>query len=287
MTLDARQPGTIPWLPQLRGNRQKEAPRRSDMLTTPTISSTPLHHARFHARPPGGVEPQLAPALERAVRDQERETDRPRLRRVDAPRSAEQSRIGGRGAAQARPQSQAAGRAATAGSPAAADAAGEPLASPAEAAGFSPEELAVLAELAARDRKVRAHETAHARVGGRHAGQPRYEFAVGPDGKRYAIGGQVQIDVSTSPQDPAATIAKMQVVRAAALAPADPSPADRRVAQLAERLMRAAQADLHAMSEMARAEQTGPETARLARLTALFMQTVVLPAPDPVHDRAA
>ncbi|WP_285670568.1 putative metalloprotease CJM1_0395 family protein [Paralimibaculum aggregatum] len=257
------------------------------MLTTPTISSTPLHHARFHARPPGGVEPQLAPALERAVRDQERETDRPRLRRVDAPRSAEQSRIGGRGAAQARPQSQAAGRAATAGSPAAADAAGEPLASPAEAAGFSPEELAVLAELAARDRKVRAHETAHARVGGRHAGQPRYEFAVGPDGKRYAIGGQVQIDVSTSPQDPAATIAKMQVVRAAALAPADPSPADRRVAQLAERLMRAAQADLHAMSEMARAEQTGPETARLARLTALFMQTVVLPAPDPVHDRAA
>jgi hypothetical protein len=42
----------------------------------------------------------------------------------------------------------------------------------------------------------------------------------------------VPIDVSEE-KDPEATIRKMEIVRAAALAPADPSPQDLRVAQLA------------------------------------------------------
>jgi len=51
-------------------------------------------------------------------------------------------------------------------------------------------------ELAARDREVRAHEQAHAAVGGAYAGAPSYQYETGPDGVRYAIAGQVQIDTS-------------------------------------------------------------------------------------------
>lgn len=96
---------------------------------------------------------------------------------------------------------------------------------------LSKEELEEVRELKARDREVRAHEQAHASAGGAHAGSPRYEFTQGPDGARYATGGEVSIDVAPVPGDPEATIRKMSQVRAAALAPADPSPADRAIAQ--------------------------------------------------------
>jgi hypothetical protein len=85
-------------------------------------------------------------------------------------------------------------------------------------------------ELKARDREVRLHEQAHARVGGQYAGSPSYEYQRGPDGNNYAVGGQVMIDVAEVPNDPKATIDKMQTVRAAALAPAEPSGADRAIA---------------------------------------------------------
>lgn len=86
-------------------------------------------------------------------------------------------------------------------------------------------------ELAARDQEVRTHEQAHRSVGGNYAGSPSYQFTLGPDGKRYATAGEVQIDISDVPGDPAATIAKMQQIRAAALAPAEPSPQDLTVAR--------------------------------------------------------
>ncbi len=88
---------------------------------------------------------------------------------------------------------------------------------------------AEIRSLAARDREVRAHEQAHAAVGGQYAGAPSYQFERGPDGVNYAVGGEVRIDVSkaASPQE---TILKMQIVRRAALAPAEPSAQDRRVA---------------------------------------------------------
>ncbi|OCA59646.1 hypothetical protein A9R10_19420 [Aeromonas piscicola] len=88
-------------------------------------------------------------------------------------------------------------------------------------------------ELADRDQEVRTHEQAHQSTGGQYAGSPTYEFAMGPDGKRYATGGGVSIDIGTIPGDPRATIAKMQQVRAAALAPADPSAQDLSVARSA------------------------------------------------------
>lgn len=105
-------------------------------------------------------------------------------------------------------------------------------------------ELQQLEKLKARDREVKLHEQAHARVGGQYAGSPTYEYQRGPDGNNYAVGGQVMIDVAEVPNDPKATIDKMQTVRAAALAPAEPSGADRAIAADATQKMASAQADL-------------------------------------------
>ncbi|MFC4653621.1 MULTISPECIES: putative metalloprotease CJM1_0395 family protein [Rheinheimera] len=101
-----------------------------------------------------------------------------------------------------------------------------------------------IAELKARDQEVRVHEQAHAAIGGQYAGSPSYEYETGPDGQKYAVGGEVQIDISEIPNDPQATIAKMQQVKAAALAPAEPSGADRAIAAEAGRKMQEARAEL-------------------------------------------
>ncbi len=112
---------------------------------------------------------------------------------------------------------------------------------------LSPEELKQIQELAQRDREVRAHERAHQAAGGGHAGAASYTYQSGPDGKRYAIGGEVPIDLSPVPGNPEATIAKMRIVKAAALAPAEPSPQDRNVAAAAARQMLQAQEELAAL----------------------------------------
>lgn len=112
--------------------------------------------------------------------------------------------------------------------------------------GLTEEEQAVVRDMAARDREVRNHEEAHARVGGQYAGQPSYTFATGPDGNAYAVAGEVPIDVAPIPDDPKATIVKMDIVVAAALAPAEPSGQDRKVAALAARQRVEAMADLNA-----------------------------------------
>ena len=98
-------------------------------------------------------------------------------------------------------------------------------------------------KLKQRDREVRAHEQAHAMVGGAYASAPSYTYQQGPDGKRYAIGGEVQIDTSKE-RTPEATIRKMQVVIRAATAPAEPSSQDMRVAQQAQAQLAEAQAEL-------------------------------------------
>lgn len=106
------------------------------------------------------------------------------------------------------------------------------------------QEAAQIKELKARDTEVRIHEQAHASVGGQYAGSPSYEYQRGPDGTNYAVGGEVQIDVAEVAGDPRATIEKMQTVRAAALAPAEPSGADRAIAADATQKLAAAQAEL-------------------------------------------
>lgn len=99
---------------------------------------------------------------------------------------------------------------------------------------LTPEQQQLVQELERTDAEVRRHEQAHAAAGGPFAGAPSYDYTRGPDGRLYAIGGDVQIDVAAIPGNPEATIRKMQVVRRAALAPASPSPQDQRVAAIAQ-----------------------------------------------------
>ena len=100
-------------------------------------------------------------------------------------------------------------------------------------------------ELEQRDREVRRHEAAHTAAAGPHAnGGAQFEFTTGPDGKRYATGGEVNIDTSEVSDNPRATIAKMQQIRRAALAPANPSAQDRAVASRAAATEREARAAL-------------------------------------------
>lgn len=106
----------------------------------------------------------------------------------------------------------------------------------------SKEEKDAIVELQARDAEVRAHEAAHMSAGGSAAGVASFEYQQGPDGKMYAVGGEVSIDISTD-GDPKTTKAKMQRVLAAALAPADPSPQDIKVATTAAMLMMRASFD--------------------------------------------
>lgn len=111
---------------------------------------------------------------------------------------------------------------------------------------LSQEELTTLRQLQARDREVRQHEAAHQAVGGQYAGAVSYTYQRGPDGNAYAVGGEVPIDVSPVPGDPQATIEKMRIVRAAAMAPAEPSPQDLQVAAEAAQIQIQAQAELAA-----------------------------------------
>lgn len=114
---------------------------------------------------------------------------------------------------------------------------GEPL---------SDEEKKQLQELQARDAEVRTHEQAHIAASGGYAqGSPHYDYQEGPDGHSYAIGGSVKIDTSEE-STPEATIAKMEKVRAAAMAPAEPSSQDRAVAAEASQKIEAARQELAA-----------------------------------------
>jgi len=113
-------------------------------------------------------------------------------------------------------------------------------------------------DLQARDTEVRAHEQAHARVGGSYASAPSYEFERGPDGRSYAVGGHVSISTSPVQGDPQATIDKMDTVRRAALAPAEPSGQDLRVAAQADQTAQAARTELRQQQADALAEQQAP-----------------------------
>jgi hypothetical protein len=102
-----------------------------------------------------------------------------------------------------------------------------------------------VAKLQAIDRRVRAHEQAHmAASGGLVRGGASYSYTVGPDGRRYAVAGEVSIDTSEVPNDPEATLQKAERIRRAALAPADPSAQDMRVAAQASAMAREARAEL-------------------------------------------
>ncbi len=150
---------------------------------------------------------------------------------------------------------------ATSGQPAANPPSGRRRNEAAEAGAPTPQQQRLeqlqLADLVSRDQAVRAHEQAHAAVGGSYAGAPSYTYSRGPDGKRYAVGGEVGIDISVVPNDPAATLAKMETVLRAALAPADPSARDLRVAAQAQAQMAQARAELASASVVEQRRRVG------------------------------
>jgi hypothetical protein len=98
---------------------------------------------------------------------------------------------------------------------------------------LTPSEARMVEQLKERDREVKSHELAHKAIAGQYArGAPSFNYQTGPDGRRYAVGGEVSIDI-TKESDPQATLRKAEVIRRAAMAPADPSGQDRQVAMQA------------------------------------------------------
>ena len=114
---------------------------------------------------------------------------------------------------------------------------------------LSPSQKALIAELQAIDTKVRAHESAHISAGGgviRSGANFTYEQA--PDKRLYAVAGEVSIDTSEG-STPNETVTKMQTVRTAALAPADPSSTDYQVASTASMLQMMARLELSRLQQ--------------------------------------
>ena len=120
--------------------------------------------------------------------------------------------------------------------------------------GLTAEEQAVVAELRQTDRQVRAHEQAHLAAAGGLARGVSFTYVTGPDGQRYAAGGEVSIDTSPVGGDPEATIRKAQQIRAAANAPVNPSSQDRQVAAQAGQMEQVARVEL-AQQEREKLEQ--------------------------------
>ncbi len=112
------------------------------------------------------------------------------------------------------------------------------------AAELTPQQQAQVERLKEIDRQVRQHEQAHlAAAGGYARSGASYSYTTGPDGKRYATGGEVSIDTGAA-STPKATIQKMEVVKRAAVAPAEPSPQDRAVYTAAQKAQAEAQREL-------------------------------------------
>jgi len=137
------------------------------------------------------------------------------------------------------------------------------------AEGLTAEEEKTVRALKQRDIEVRAHEQAHKSVGGPYAGTPSFETVTGPDGRDYAVGGEVRIDASPVRGNPAETIRKMDIVIRAALAPAEPSPQDVQVAAQAQQTKLQAQAELRQERTEEAAERRGEGEASQGLLNAL------------------
>lgn len=99
-------------------------------------------------------------------------------------------------------------------------------------------------QLAETDRKVRAHEAAHLAAAGELATSgASFGYTRGPDGKQYAVSGEVSISVREG-EDAASTLRIAEQIRRAALAPADPSGQDRSVAAQADAMASKARSEM-------------------------------------------
>jgi len=129
---------------------------------------------------------------------------------------------------------------------------------------MSRSEMEMIRELQTRESEVRAHEQAHIAAGGRFVqGGASFTYRMGPDGRMYAVGGEVSIDTQPVPGDPQATLEKAQQIRRAALAPSEPSAQDLQAAAKASRMAAKARAELRQEqgkeSDAAGRPQPGPD----------------------------
>jgi len=109
---------------------------------------------------------------------------------------------------------------------------------------LSEEDLRKVEELKKIDKRVHVHEQAHLSAAGSYAlGGANYDYVRGPDGNKYANGGHVNLDTGKE-KTPEATIRKANVIQKAALAPADPSPADKQIAANASKMAIDAQKEI-------------------------------------------
>ena len=110
---------------------------------------------------------------------------------------------------------------------------------------LSQSEKALVMKLQQTDTHVRAHEAAHIAAGGSAvSGGASFTYQKGPDGKMYAVGGEVPITISKGDK-PEETISNARQARAAALAPSDPSPQDLKVAATASMIEAQAMQELN------------------------------------------
>ncbi|MGM0607420.1 MAG: putative metalloprotease CJM1_0395 family protein [Candidatus Muiribacteriota bacterium] len=124
------------------------------------------------------------------------------------------------------------------------------------------EEKKQLEKLKQTDREVRQHEATHlAAAGGLQLSGANFEYKTGPDGQNYAVGGDVHID-SSEGKNPEDTISKAQQIKRAALAPANPSPEDLKVAREAQQMEAKALAELNSKENEEDEEQIGAEKSR-------------------------
>ena len=113
---------------------------------------------------------------------------------------------------------------------------------------LSEDEKRVVRELASRDAEVKTHEASHQAASGGMAGPASYTYQRGPDGKMYAIGGEVSITTpATSSPEEAIKVARQ--LASAAMASGDPSPQDFAVAATARTM------EIKAQQELAQKEQ--------------------------------
>lgn len=132
---------------------------------------------------------------------------------------------------------------------------------------LTPAQEREVSDLKARDREVRAHEQAHQAAGGELVqGGARYEMTTGPDGKQYAAGGEVQIDTRPVEGDPAATARRAERIRQAALAPANPSAQDYRVAATAAQMAARARGEMARQAYQAATAEGLPDARSLSTL---------------------
>ena len=108
---------------------------------------------------------------------------------------------------------------------------------------LSEDEKKLVKGLQARDSEVKAHEAAHQAAGGGMTGAASYTYQQGPNGKMYAIGGEVSISTQGG-STPEETIAKARQIAASAMAPGSPSGQDFAVATSAKMMEMKAQQQL-------------------------------------------